>query len=278
MFWKSIPAQIDDRDGRARARRRRRRRADTGRRAGSGTRPGTTRRRRRAWRRRARRAPRAACGSPRGSPRRSPRAASARGGTGSWRRPTRAPRRGRCAPARRARRARARRRGRAPPPGSSPVGLNCADAPSAPAIGADEVDDPRPPARGDRVVDAHDRARPHRGDVPPARPCGDRLRRLRAAVDVGEHDDVRAARDDVLGRELRIAAAPRGVGGVGDVPEAEERVDAADERARRRRVEVGAELVEHVQPSRARRRLGQQRGDLRLHPGDHAGRLREAGR
>ena len=70
--------------------------------------------------------------------------------------------------------------------------------------------------------------------------------------DVGEHDDVGALRDDVLGRELRVAAAAR-VGGVGDVLQPEERVDLADERARGRRVEVGPELVVDGQAAGARR-------------------------
>src|SRR5262249_30507419 len=35
--------------------------------------------------------------------------------------------------------------------------------------GAEEVHEPRPPARRDRVVDAHDRPRPHGADAVPAR-------------------------------------------------------------------------------------------------------------
>ena len=100
-------------------------------------------------------------------------------------------------------------------------------------------------------------------DVLPARPRGDRARRLLAAVDVGEHDDVRALRDDVLGGELRVAGARR-VRRVGDVLQPEQRVDPADERLRRGRVEIRPELVVDGQPSRARRAFATSCGDLRF--------------
>src|SRR5258706_163833 len=96
----------------------------------------------------------------------------------------------------------------------------------------DEVDDPRAPARSDRVVDADDRVVADGRDRVPARTRRDRLRGLAAAPHVGQDDQRRVRRDDVLGRELRVAARRR-VGCVGDVLQAEQRVDLADERLRR---------------------------------------------
>ena len=60
---------------------------------------------------------------------------------------------------------------------------------------------------------------------------------LRAADGVGQEDQVRVGLDDVLLRQLRVAAAVR-VGLVGDVLEAEQRVHLADERLRRDRKKV----------------------------------------
>ena len=72
------------------------------------------------------------------------------------------------------------------------------------------------------------------GTVSNAGTLGERLGGLVAALGVGQHDQVRRLADDVLGGQLRVAAG--GVGGaVGDVLQAEHRVDAADERAARRR-------------------------------------------
>src|SRR5262245_14580758 len=102
---------------------------------------------------------------------------------------------------------------------------------------AEEVHEPRPPARGDGVIHADDGARPHGADAVPPWPPGDRGRALAAADDVREDDDVRVRSHDVLGRELRVARA-RGVGLVGDVLQPEEGVDLADEGLRGRREEV----------------------------------------
>ena len=74
------------------------------------------------------------------------------------------------------------------------------------------------------------------------RPLGDGLGGLVAADGVGQHDEVRRLADDVLGRQLRVAAG--GVlGAVGDVLQAEQLVDAADERRAGRGVEGRVELV-----------------------------------
>ena len=84
---------------------------------------------------------------------------------------------------------------------------------------------------------------------------------------VGEHDDVGARRDDVLGGELRVAEPGR-VGGVGDVLEAERRIDLTDERLRRRREERRIELVVDGEALPSLLRVGDDRADLRLHSRD----------
>ena len=83
------------------------------------------------------------------------------------------------------------------------------------------------------------------------------------------------ADDDVLRGELRVAEAGA-VGGVGDVPEAERRVDLPDERLRRRRVEVGRQLVVDGQPAARLLRVGDDLRDPRLHRGDQPRRPRLA--
>src|SRR6188472_4768012 len=87
----------------------------------------------------------------------------------------------------------------------------------------DEIDEPRPPARRDRVVEADDRPRADRRDPRPARPCRDRPRVLRTAHRVREHDQGRVRRDQVLRRELRVLGTALHC--VGDVPQAEQGVD-----------------------------------------------------
>ena len=105
-----------------------------------------------------------------------------------------------------------------------------------------EVGDPRAPAGGDVVVG---------GEHPPlldgrhgveGRPLGEGLRGLVAADGVGQHDQVRRLPDDVLGGQLRVAAGGV-VGAVGDVLQAEQRVDAADEGGAGRGEEGRVELV-----------------------------------
>ncbi len=127
-----------------------------------------------------------------------------------------------------------------------------------------ELHDPRPPARGDVVVGAVDAVVLHRVDRAPARSRGDRRCVLPAALRVGEDDDLRVLRDDVLGRQLRVAAAGR-VRRVGDVLEAEQPVDAADERLRRRRVVRRVELVVDPQVAARLRHAPHDRRQLRLH-------------
>src|ERR1700704_91645 len=56
---------------------------------------------------------------------------------------------------------------------------------------AEKIDDPRPPAGGDVVVDTDDLPRPHRRHRLPAGAGGYRLERLPAAPGVGEDDQVR---------------------------------------------------------------------------------------
>ncbi len=86
----------------------------------------------------------------------------------------------------------------------------------------------------------------------------------RAADGVGQEDQVRVGLDDVLLRQLRVAAAVR-VGLVGDVLEAEQRVHLADERLRRDREEGVVELVVVGQGRRPRRQSLDDGVDLRLH-------------
>ena len=125
-----------------------------------------------------------------------------------------------------------------------------------------------PPAGRDVVVGLDDVAVDDRLDLVPAGPRGDGLGRLLAALRVREDDEVGALRDDVLAAELRVAARV-GVGGrVGDVHEPEQLVDAADERVRGGREEVGAELVVDGRARSAGSRCGQL-GDLDLHRLDH---------
>src|SRR5919204_617558 len=118
-------------------------------------------------------------------------------------------------------------RRKAAPPASQPV-LRVRN-PNGSRDRTHEVDDPRPPARRDRVVDADDRVIANRRDAAPAPTRGHGLGRLAAAANVGENDQRRVRRDDVLVRQLRIAGAGR-VGRVGDVLQPEELVDPADER------------------------------------------------
>ena len=63
-----------------------------------------------------------------------------------------------------------------------------------------------------------------------------------AALAVGEEDQLRVRRHDVLVRQLGVVVTLAGL--VGDVLEAEQPVDLADERAAARGVEIGGELVE----------------------------------
>ena len=88
---------------------------------------------------------------------------------------------------------------------------------------------------------------------------------------------VKSVPDDVLRGQLRVAAGRVG-GAVGDVLQAEHRVDAADERAARGAVEGRIELVVDLQPLRAGRH-GVDRGlDPLLHVGDDlVGLVRVAG-
>ena len=77
-----------------------------------------------------------------------------------------------------------------------------------------------------------------------------------AALGVGEEDQVGVGVDQVFRRQLRIAAGlPADVGRVGDVGQAGERVELADERRRRHGVQRVVELVVVGQ------RLGPLRGD-----------------
>src|SRR5438093_284147 len=72
-----------------------------------------------------------------------------------------------------------------------------------------EQDEARAPPRRDAVVDDDDALVRDCGDVAPPRPRCDRRRALPATHRVGEHDHLRVRRDDVLGRELRIAGVRR---------------------------------------------------------------------
>ncbi len=72
--------------------------------------------------------------------------------------------------------------------------------------GLEQVDDPRPPPRGDVVVELDDAAVRHRGEHVPTRASRDGRRVLAAALRVGEEDQVGVLVDDVLRRELRVAA------------------------------------------------------------------------
>ena len=225
------------------------------RRAGCGRRPGTSRRRARASRRRARRARRAAPGSPRGSPPRSARATSRSRERGD---------------------ARAADSSTAPTPrstgpASTPTTSDSSEErdggarpdrgqPASPDVGG-VLRDGRHRATGAAArapTTSRGRSSTSRGPqreaiessirtIEPVRTALIRSQPGRAAtVDAfwPQHTvsartiDVGARRDDVLGRELRVAEAGR-VGGVGDVLQPEQRVHLPDERLRRRRVEVG---------------------------------------
>ena len=176
---------------------------------------------------------------------------------------------------RRARRA-ASRGGRRPPRAPSagrPRALRRAAAASVPTAstaamrllpprdrgdGARELDDARPPARGDVVVDrdhamlrARRRASPSPAGPPRSSRSGRSTSSRRARRSAGS-----AARMYSRG-ELRIAGVG-GVGGVRDVAEAEQLVEPADERRRRGRVVRLVELVvERQMPPRLRDALDQ---------------------
>src|SRR5205809_897128 len=130
--------------------------------------------------------------------------------------------------------------------------------------GAGEVHEPRPPPRRNTVVDRDDAVTADRREPAPARSCRDRRGGLAAADRVREHDDVGVRGDDVLRGELRIPGMRR-VGRVGDVPEAEEPVDAADERRRGRRVIGRVELVVDLEVPLPLRHAANERGQLVLH-------------
>ena len=105
----------------------------------------------------------------------------------------------------------------------------------------------------------------------------DDVRRLPAALGVGEEDQVGVGRDDELGVELRVPAAVA-LGLVGDVAQADEVVHLADERVRRDR-EVGVvELV--VVATAAPPAAAARRGSRRCPPpsGRRARRPRRRGR
>ena len=225
-----------------RAPRRPRRRAGTGRRAGSGTRPGRRSRRPRASRRRARRARPAARAAARAPPGRRRRAASGRADRGRTRAPSGGSRRARCptGPTARPTASAATQEGgrgqagaEADAPGLDP-GRNL-HSPASTGHGAQPFLAIAATARANCTIrgpqreatsssTADDPVVPDRRDRAPAGPRGDRRRRLVAALRVGEDDDLRVLLEDVLGGELRVAAAGR-VRRVGDVPEAEELVD-----------------------------------------------------
>src|SRR4051795_3026761 len=103
-----------------------------------------------------------------------------------------------------------------------------------------------PPARDDVVVRGEHLAVLDGRDRPERRPLGQALLALLAALRVGQHDEVGRGLDDVLRRQLRVAAA-RALGLVGDVLEAEGLVDAADEGVAGRRVIGLVELVVDLQ-------------------------------
>src|SRR3954454_13151228 len=118
-----------------------------------------------------------------------------------------------------------------------------------------EVRRPRSPAGDDVVVRGDDLAFLDGGDRAERRPLGHGLRGLAAALGVGEDDEVRRLLDDVLGRQLRIAAVGA-LGGVRDVLETEQAVEAADEGLARRGVVVLLELVVDAQLLRGLRDRG----------------------
>src|SRR3984957_6925194 len=92
----------------------------------------------------------------------------------------------------------------------------------------------RPPARGDVVVQAEDVAVLNGRHLPPAWPPGDDRRGLAAVggLAVGQEDELRPGGDDVLLRQLGVAAVG-GLGGrVGDVLQPEQVKDVPDERGR----------------------------------------------
>ena len=155
----------------------------------------------------------------------------------------------------------ARRRGTARPARIQSRGLKSAGGAERAGDRADEVHDPRPPARGDRVVDPDDRAGLYRGHVlHPGRAatvfagCAQQLMSARTTMSG-------LLRDDVLGGQLRIAAAAGRVGRVGDVLQAEQRVDPADEGVRRGRVEVRARARGTTRSPLPRRPCGGGRGE-----------------
>src|SRR4051794_8255333 len=118
-----------------------------------------------------------------------------------------------------------------------------------------EVRGPRTPAGDDVVVRGDDLAvldGRHRAE---RRALGHGLRGLAAALRVRQDDEVRRLLDDVLGGQLRVAAVGA-LGGVGDVLQAEQAVDAADEGLARRGVVVLLELVVHAQLLRGLRDRG----------------------
>src|SRR3954471_3112476 len=91
-----------------------------------------------------------------------------------------------------------------------------------------EVGDPRAPPGGDVVAGLEHAAVLDRGNGVERGPLRQGLCRLVAADRVGQHDQIRCRTDDELRRQLRIATG--GVGRlVGDVLQAEQLVDAADE-------------------------------------------------
>ena len=118
-------------------------------------------------------------------------------------------------------------------------------------------------------------------DPRPARARGERPERLAAADRVGEDDDVGIRRDDVLGGELRVAGVRR-VCCIGDVAEAEQPVDAADEGRRSRRVVRRIELVVDLEVPRLRRDAPDERRERTLHradePSSSPARARSRGR
>src|SRR4051794_33344195 len=72
-----------------------------------------------------------------------------------------------------------------------------ADPPDDARDELDEVDDPRPPAGRDVVVEREHPVLLDRGDVAPARPARDRLGALVTALRVGQDDEPRVGGDDV---------------------------------------------------------------------------------
>src|SRR5215469_8049053 len=141
----------------------------------------------------------------------------------------------------------------------------------------DKQRQPRTPPRRHVVVQADDLVVPHRGDGRPAWTLGDHGRALAAVrgLVVGQEDELRPGRHDVLLRQLRVAAVGRLVGGVRDVLKAEQAHYLPDERLRRDRVErAGAQLPVIGLALVGGAGLAHVGSDLRFHVRHHPGGLR----